>query len=101
MSRTGTPTRDYVADAKLNPKGYQQITGLSAVKGLNPPQGARVAVICCWSQPVRWRDDGTDPDANTGMPMMAGRDMLYTGNLAKIKFIEMNTGAELNVSYYD
>lgn len=93
--------RQYVVDDKMNPKGYQQVTGLSSAKGITPPREARVAVIQAIGQDVRWRDDGTDPDANTGMVLQTGRDMLYTGNMAKIKFIETAASAEVNVSYYD
>lgn len=93
-------SREYVVDDKLETKGYQQVTGLSSAKGIVPPREARVAVIQAWGQDVRWRDDGTDPTAAVGMVLQAGRDMLYTANLTKIKFIEMNVGAEINISYY-
>lgn len=93
--------RQYVVDDKMNPKGYQQVSDLSSAKGITPPREARVAVIQAVGQDVRWRDDGTDPTADIGMVLQAGRDMLYTGNMAKIKFIEMTAGAEINVSYYD
>lgn len=92
--------RQYVVDDKLNPIGYQQLTGLSAVKDLTPPKDARVAVIQAWGQDVRWRDDGTNPTGTVGMVLQAGRDMLYTGNLAKIRFIETAASAEVNVSFY-
>lgn len=93
--------RQYVVDDKMNPKGYQQVTGLSSAKGITPPRESRVAVIQAAGQDVRWRDDGTDPTANVGMVLQNGRDMLYTGNMAKIKFIEITAGAEINISYYD
>lgn len=92
--------RTHTLDAKLVPMGYQQITGLSTVKGLNPPQHARVALIQGLSQNVRWRDDGTVPSATVGMQLLATRDFLYTGDLVQIKFIEEAASAEINVSYY-
>ena len=90
-----------MVDAKLEPKGYRQQTTLSAAIGLEGvPQGARAALIQAVTQNVRWRDDGTDPTDSIGMQLAAGRDMLYTGDLAKIKFIEEAASAELNVAYY-
>lgn len=93
--------RKYVVDAKLAPKGYQQISDLSSAVKLTPPTGARVALVQALTQSVRWLDDGNDPDASTGMVLAAGTDMLYTGNLAVITFIEIAGGAELNVTYYE
>lgn len=92
--------RDHTVDGKLVPLGYEQNTSLATVQGLKPPNGARVALIQGLSQNVRWRDDSTDPDATTGMQLIATRDFLYTGDLAKIKFIEEAASAELNITYY-
>jgi hypothetical protein len=95
-----TEQRQYNVDAKLVPLGYEQITSLSSAQGLQPPAKTRVAVIQAVTQNVRWRDDGTDPTAAIGMQLAVGRDMLYTGNLAAIRFIEEAASAEINVSYY-
>lgn len=92
--------RQYTVDGHLIPVGYQQIGSLDSIKGLSPPQGARVALIQGLSQDVRWRDDGTDPTVSVGIQLTAGRDMLYTGDLVQIKFIEEAASAELNVAYY-
>ena len=100
MAQFSTEQRDYMVDAKLVPLGYQQITSLSSVSGLSIPSGARVCIIQANTQNIRWRDDGTDPTNGIGMVLAAGLDMLYTGNLVKIKFIEVAASAELNVSYY-
>ena len=100
MTTFSTEQRDYTVDAKLIPLGYQQITGLSSVKSLTPPPNTRVALIQAISQDVRWRDDGTDPSATVGMVLPATRDMLYTGDLANIRFIEVTASAQINVSYY-
>lgn len=93
--------RKYVVDSKLVPKGYQQITDLSSAVKLSPPSGSRVALIQALTQNVRWLDDGNTPDDSTGMVLVAGADMLYTGDLAVITFIEVAAGAELNVTYYE
>jgi len=80
--------------------GYQQITGLSTVKTLVPPDGATYALIQAEAQSVRWRDDGTNPSASVGMIITANTYLEYTGNPATFKFIEVTSGAILNISYY-
>ena len=100
MTSFSTEQREYMVDAKLIPLGYQQIDDLSSEIGLSPPPGARVCIIQAITQNIRWRDDGVAPTNGIGMVLAAGLDMLYTGNLAKIQFIEVSASAELNVSYY-
>lgn len=81
--------------------GYQQITSLSAATALTVPAGAARAVIQCETQNVRWRDDGTSPDATTGMLMKTtDQPYLYEGQLARLKFIEATANAKLNIVYY-
>lgn len=92
----GTP----VSEASLTCLGYQQITDLSAAAALTVPTGARLAVLVCETQAVRWRDDGTDPTASVGMPLATGVVWTYPGDLSAIKFIETTASAKLNVSYY-
>lgn len=92
--------RTYLIDGKLIPLGYEQVTTLSASMGLKPPMGARVAVIQALAQHVRWRDDGEDPTGTIGMRLAVGQQMLYTGSLVDIRFIEETTSAQLNISYY-
>ncbi len=100
MTIFSTEQRIYAVDAKLIPLGFEQITGLSALKSLSPPPDARVAVIQAVTQNVRWRDDGTVPTATIGMQLAAGRDMLFTANLATLQLIEETPSAEVNVAYY-
>lgn len=88
------------AAGNLTVKGYQQITSLSAAAALTVPSGARVALITCETQNVRWRDDGTDPTASVGQLLTTGVGLFYDGNLAAIKFIEVTASAKLNVCYY-
>lgn len=84
----------------LVPKGYQQIADVSEAVGLSVPVGAVYALIQAAAKGVRWRDDGEDPTATVGMPIAAEADVFYTGDLAAIRFIEVEQSAELNVSYY-
>ena len=90
-------------DGDLVALGYQQINDLSSASTLTVPTGARIALIQCRDQAVRWRDDGTSPIGTVGMVIDAGFDFWYTGGnagLTAIKFIEVTAGAELNISYY-
>lgn len=94
-------TTSNVRDAIGVPMGYEKITGLSAAKGLTEPAYARYAIIQAQTQDVRWRDDGTDPTATDGMLLATSNaGFVYTGDIAKIKFIEVSASAVLHVSYY-
>lgn len=50
---------------------------------------------------LRWTDDGTTPTASVGMILAAGSAMVYQRDLAKLQFIQVASGAKLNVTYYD
>ena len=80
--------------------GYQQITDLSLAVGLTVPANATLAIISPETQNVRWRDDGVDPTAAIGFPLVAGAVLSYDGNLKNIRFIESAASAVLNISYY-
>ena len=88
--------------------GYQQITGLSTVKGLTVPQvdlnglscRPSIAIITAEAQAVRWRDDDVAPTGTVGMPLAAGVTLQYDGDLTKIKFIEAAASGILNITYY-
>lgn len=80
--------------------GYQQITSLSSAVGLTVPAGAKKAVIEAESQSVRWRDDGTNPTTSVGHVLYPGNVLVYTGNLGRLKLIEVSASAKLSVSYY-
>jgi len=88
--------------------GYQQITDLTAATNLTVPvldptglnQKPTIALITPAAKGVRWRDDGVNPTGSIGMPLAAGVTLQYDGDLTKIKFIEDDSGAILNVSYY-
>jgi len=92
--------RKHTVEGNLIPAGYQQITSLSAAAALTVPAFSRIALIRAEDQNVRWRDDGTDPTASVGQPLAVDEDILYTGDLSAIKFIEEAASAILNVSYY-
>jgi hypothetical protein len=81
------------------PLGYQQIT-VSALSSLTVPTGATVAYISVETAAVRYRDDGTNPTSAVGMPVSVGQQLVYSGNLAAIKFIAQTGTPVLDVSYY-
>jgi hypothetical protein len=80
--------------------GYEKITGLSSVQSLTVPSGANMVRIDVEDQNVRWRSDGTDPDASTGGLMVAGSQYEHVGNLNDLRFIEVSASAVLSVTYY-
>lgn len=90
----------HVLAGKYRPLGYQQLTVSSTAVTLTVPEGARLALISCEDDAVRWRDDGTNPTAAVGMGLTSGKELSYSGNLAAITFIRQTTDAELNISYY-
>lgn len=83
------------------PVGYEKITGLAAAKGLTPPNAiANVAQIVVEGQPVRIRDDGTDPTAAEGLPWAVDVPHEYRGDLSKLKLIEVAASSTVFVNYY-
>ena len=94
----GTPTVVPVSGG--TPLGYQQITSLASSTALAVPTGATVAQISVEAAGVRYRDDGTAPTASIGMPLLAGANFTYGGNLASLRFIAISGSPVLNVSYY-
>ena len=90
------------------PCGYSQILNatLSAAAGIvlptSLPAGSvpQMAIIQAQSGSVRWRDDGTDPTASIGMTIASGGELVYYGDLSKIKFISASSSPILDISLY-
>lgn len=81
---------------------YEQITGLSAVQTLTVPGGATGAIIQAEDQGLRLRYDGTDPDASTGLQIIAGDYLVIEPGmipLGNIELIEETATAKANVLY--
>lgn len=92
------------SDRPLVPLKFEQFDDVTTtVLGLNPPVDAAYAYINVQGGDMRWRDDGTDPDADTGHLMKADDDKWYTADLLKFRFIEA-TGSpgvlDVSVTYY-
>lgn len=89
---------------KYIPLGYEELTGLSAAKGLANPKLAEAsrAVIRVEGQNARFRDDGTAPTAALGI-LLATTDVqpfVYEGNCSALQFIEVALSAVIHVSLY-
>jgi len=88
-----------VADANLVPKGYNQLTTLSAA--VSVPGSGRICWLIPETQAVRIRDDGTDPTTTVGFLIPAGVCFKYNGDVTKLKVIEAAASATLNVLSYE
>lgn len=92
------------ASAQVKPLGYQQISAatLASATKLTVPTGASSAVINVnpTGTAVRYRDDGTAPDATHGAVVGGLSTLTYNGDLSAIQFI-LSTGSPiLDVLYY-
>lgn len=90
----------FSVDGQIEPNGFQRITSLSTVTTLTVPSGSRLCMVQAELAGVRWRDDGTAPDTDTGLQISVGSILWYTADPRNLKFIEDDAGARLNVSYY-
>lgn len=87
-------------DALLIPGGYEQITGLSAAKGLTIPDNCIGCLIQAEDNDVRWRADGTDPTDAVGIVLASGNDFWCNMRLRDLRVIETTASAKLNVHYF-
>ena len=89
----------FFADGTVKPLGYRQLSPSTAVDiGIG---AGRLALIQALDQNVRYRDDGIDPTASTGVRIHAGETIWYTGDVRALKFIEEASSAELNILVYE
>ena len=89
--------------AGITPLGYQQLTVSSTALALTVPAGTQRVVIGVQAQPIRWRDDSTNPTTNVGMLQKADTFFELNGPLSikKLKVIRAeSTDAVLNIAYY-
>lgn len=89
-------------NVERRPKGYQQLVVSSTAVGLTVPAGASRAVIRCEAQPIRFRDDGTNPTSSVGFPKVATNEFELFGNAMRAaRFIRSGASdATLEVLYY-
>lgn len=81
-------------------RGFTQVTGLSSVKKCPNATGTSV-VFQPEGNSIRWRADGVDPTSSIGHLVTAGTTVKFTGDLTKLRFIEVAASATLNVSVFE
>lgn len=89
--------------AGIKPKGFQALTVSSTALALTVPSGAVRAIVVVEDQPVRWRDDGTDPSATVGFlqPATTRFELYGKQSLDNFKIIKDGaTDAAVGVVYY-
>lgn len=82
------------------PVGYQQIASFATLQTLTVPAGARFAEIYVSGNACRYRDDGTNPTASVGFPLVVGTNFEYTGSLGDFAIIPETGSATIDVVYY-
>lgn len=86
--------------------GFEQLTGISAAKALqSKPAGTRQIWMQAEGQHVRYRCDGSNPEAGVGMRLLKDVNDPTVLNavgtsLADLKFIEESATGKVNVTYF-
>ena len=89
-----------VWDSRRRGLGYEQMTGMAASSTPTVPSGTVSALVQAELGDVRWRDDGTAPTVAAGMLLVDGDTLWFTGDFDNLRFIDVATGAKVNLSYY-
>ena len=86
----------------LTIRGFETFTvDASVAQGLTPPQGAQLALLNTYNEDARFRDDGIDPTASIGQPIIKLSTLQYNiEDLTKIKIIAVTGTTQINVTYY-
>lgn len=82
------------------PLGYSRVGDLSSAIGLSPPVEAVAALLVAEGAALRLRDDGVDPTETSGLLLPREVPLLYQGDLAAARFVQVAPGASLGVLYY-
>lgn len=84
--------------------GHQKITvGTTAVGFNDPPARTKRTMIRTLGQPINFRDDGVDPDANTGMTLLKDEILIFDADPNQFKMIRTAAAsgdADVRVSFY-
>lgn len=64
------------------------------------PNTAVFAVVCLEVANARWRDDGTDPTAAVGQPLLSGQCINLNGPIAAVRMIAQSGSPIATISYY-
>lgn len=79
---------------------FTKVSSLSSAVACPSPSGAMV-MFQPESQSIRWTMDGSTPTASLGFLVTAGTTVCFTGDLSRVKFIEVAGGATLNVAVFE
>ena len=82
------------------PRVFVRITSLGSAVACPSSSGTTV-IFQPEAQSIRWRPDGIAPTAAVGFLVTAGTTVKYTGDLTKVKFIEVAGGGTLNVAVFE
>ena len=87
----------------LNPLGYQQLAVSNTAVGVTlPAKGTvRVAIIQVEANPIRFRDDGTDPTASVGTLINPNVTIVVCGSaIGRFRAIRSGSDASLSIGFY-
>ncbi len=90
-------------DIGVKPLGYEQVVLDDAtIKKLDVPAGTVRAVFGVEDEPIRYRDDGTDPSSSKGFLVKADETFQIVGPdpLDDFRVAKDDDNAKLNVIYY-
>lgn len=87
-------------DAGKTCRVFTQIADLSTVVKCPSPGGSTV-IFQPEGNSVRWRPDGVDPTSSVGFLLTAGTSYCFTGDLSKLRFIQVAASATLNVAVFE
>jgi len=79
---------------------FARLADLSSAVSLPKATSGRTAIFQAGGQDVRWRADGVDPDATTGMLLAVGESVRYNGDLTKLRFIQTAASSTLDVTIF-
>ena len=81
---------------------FQQLTVSTTAVGLTVPRGTKMTVLSVESNPIRYRDDLTDPTAAVGVLVGTGSTLVLCGDsVSRFRAIrQTGSDALLNVSFY-
>ncbi len=94
----------YVEHPKpYKPAGWQALVVDDTVRKLTVPTDARYAKITVRDEPIRYRDDGTNPSSTVGMLVKAGEKIILTSREQLEAFRAIRDGltsGNLEILYY-
>jgi len=86
------------------PAGFQASGDITSATVFSPtiPTGAAYAIVKAITQPLRFRDDGTDPTSMIGRSLAANDVIEITSRkqLANFKLIAQGTSGAAEILYY-